>query len=217
MQICDSIRYRKCKAANPEKAHEAWRRASNRYSDRGYERWRKYGLTHEAFLRLGDAQQWTCLICRKQIRDLVVDHCHGTGYVRALLCSSCNAGIGLLGDDIERILSAAEYLRTVQLTEFRAGDGERARGERSSRRGAQKLRDDCGRPCSRNSVSILLLSFAIDLAWSNWVGRRTVNPYCEGSNPSARAPDLWCCGPVEWPPPRPVEIAGSNPASTAPA
>lgn len=150
-KICDGIRYRKWKAANPEKAREAWRRASNRYSDRGYERWRKYGLTQEDFLRLGDAQQWRCLICRKQTRDLVVDHCHETGYVRALLCSSCNAGIGLLGDDIERILAASEYLRTAKLTEFRAGDGERARSERSGPRRAKKLCDDCGRPCSRNS------------------------------------------------------------------
>jgi hypothetical protein len=150
-KVCDGIRYRNWKAANPERARDAWRSASSRYRDRGHELWKKYGLTHEDFLRLGDAQQWACLICRKRTRDLVVDHCHETGYVRALLCSSCNGGIGMLGDDIERILAAAVYLRTVQPTKFRAGDGKRTRSERSGRHAAQKLCVDCNRPCSRNS------------------------------------------------------------------
>jgi hypothetical protein len=151
-KICDAEWYCSWKAANPGKAREAWRRASNRYQDRGLDLWKKYGLTYDDYLKLGDAQAWTCLICGKKTHDLVVDHCHNSGYVRALLCASCNGGIGLLGDDPERLVAAAEYLRAVKLTGFRAGTGTRELNKRSPRRSGRKLCCDCGKACSEKAL-----------------------------------------------------------------
>ena len=44
-------------------------------------------------------------------RTLAIDHCHKTGRFRGWLCSACNGGIGLLGDDLAGLLRAVEYLR----------------------------------------------------------------------------------------------------------
>lgn len=51
-----------------------------------------------------------CEVCGSMVR-LVVDHNHATGAVRGPLCSRCNVGIGMLGDDPERLEEAARYLR----------------------------------------------------------------------------------------------------------
>jgi len=72
---------------------------------------RRYGLTVEQFEEMAKLQDHRCLICRNGERTLFVDHDHNSGRVRGLLCSQCNAGIGLLGDDIERLGSAIDYLR----------------------------------------------------------------------------------------------------------
>ena len=62
---------------------------------------------------MGRRQRWRCLICQERApagSRLVVDHNHDTGVVRGLLCSRCNTGIGLLGEDPARIIAAAMYL-----------------------------------------------------------------------------------------------------------
>jgi hypothetical protein len=60
-----------------------------------------------------------CAICgfeeevksaRGRLRRLVIDHDHATGIVRDLLCSRCNAALGLFRDDVEVLLAAAQYL-----------------------------------------------------------------------------------------------------------
>ncbi len=46
------------------------------------------------------------------------DHCHETNQYRGWLCSNCNVGIGKLGDNIEGLLRAVDYLkRANQLNE----------------------------------------------------------------------------------------------------
>ncbi len=43
-------------------------------------------------------------------KRLVIDHNHKTGLGRGLLCGDCNAAIGALGDNPERLRKAADYL-----------------------------------------------------------------------------------------------------------
>lgn len=49
-----------------------------------------------------------CAICGGEGRDL--DHDHASGAFRGVLCSPCNKGIGLLGDNSARLAAAARYL-----------------------------------------------------------------------------------------------------------
>lgn len=58
-------------------------------------------------------QSGVCMICGKS-RPLVIDHSHATGKVRGALCNSCNLGLGLLGDTLQTLESAVEYLRSVE-------------------------------------------------------------------------------------------------------
>jgi len=76
---------------------------------------RKYGLTVEAYNAMLAQQGGGCAICgggpNSRGRRFAVDHCHGTGRVRGLLCSKCNTALGLLDDDPLRCEAAAAYLR----------------------------------------------------------------------------------------------------------
>ena len=69
----------------------------------------KYGLTEEQFEEMAESQNHRCAICKKK-RKLCVDHCHETKKIRGLLCRTCNAGIGQLGDSYDGVLSALNYL-----------------------------------------------------------------------------------------------------------
>ncbi|MFI5091765.1 MAG: endonuclease domain-containing protein [Terriglobales bacterium] len=44
-------------------------------------------------------------------RSLALDHDHVTGAFRGWLCGKCNAGIGLLGDTLDGILAAVQYIQ----------------------------------------------------------------------------------------------------------
>lgn len=75
----------------------------------------KYGITRDDYRDAWYRQGGVCAVCRQPERTvrnrlLAVDHDHETGEFRGLLCSHCNRGIGLFGDDLERLLAAAEYI-----------------------------------------------------------------------------------------------------------
>jgi hypothetical protein len=75
---------------------------------------RQFNLTLDGYADLLADQGGVCAICRKapQAKPLCVDHCHTTGAIRGLLCGPCNTALGMLGDDPDRVDSAAAYLRT---------------------------------------------------------------------------------------------------------
>lgn len=79
-----------------------------------------YGITAEQYQEKFHAQNGLCAICLEpeNAKWLAVDHdhscCRGKNScgkcVRALLCSKCNQGIGLLQDDPNVLMAAAAYL-----------------------------------------------------------------------------------------------------------
>ena len=103
---------RRVYARNPEKARETLRRSRLRV---------KYGIEFEELLDRIAKQDGGCAICikplavrtfdRRKGNVACVDHDHKTGKIRGILCSHCNRGLGLLGDDPVRLDKAAEYLR----------------------------------------------------------------------------------------------------------
>ena len=73
-----------------------------------------YGITYEEWKLLYESQAGLCAICKRAFngdKDTHVDHNHVTGKIRGLLCSNCNSGMGLLGDDIPRLEAAISYLK----------------------------------------------------------------------------------------------------------
>lgn len=75
---------------------------------------KKYGVTYEQYLALFESQGGVCLICRRPPearKRLAVDHCHLTTTVRGLLCSMCNAALGFLEEDVERIEALLDYAK----------------------------------------------------------------------------------------------------------
>jgi hypothetical protein len=91
--------------------------ANARYSseDRHLRSLARYGLTQDDYDQLKESQDGKCAICgalegRTGV-SLYIDHDHGTGEIRGLLCGNCNTGIGMLGDTLERLEAAAAYLR----------------------------------------------------------------------------------------------------------
>lgn len=105
---------------------EARRAAQARWRERNKERHaeqtarakllHKYGITMDDYDAMLVAQGGRCAICpatRPGGRGAWhVDHNHDTGDVRGLLCSNCNRGMGLLGDDPEVLRAAAAYLES---------------------------------------------------------------------------------------------------------
>lgn len=76
---------------------------------------RKAGIAEELVESIVDLIEATdrCQICGRhedEVGTLRVDHCHGSGVFRGLICDSCNLGLGKFGDDPERLRAAADYL-----------------------------------------------------------------------------------------------------------
>lgn len=85
---------------------------------------RRYGLEPSWYVDTLMRQGGGCAICgaAPNGKRLHVDHDHShcaanrgcPDCVRGLLCSPCNAGIGMLGESVDRLASATAYLRSWQ-------------------------------------------------------------------------------------------------------
>lgn len=92
-----------CKSCNTAQAQAAeWKNAGINIDEAGYQ-------------RLLESQGGKCAICGAEKshggKRLAVDHVHLTGIIRGLLCTDCNTGIGILGDDPDRLRNAADYVQ----------------------------------------------------------------------------------------------------------
>ena len=85
---------------------------------------RDYGLTLDEFDAMLAKQHGKCAICgvfmdpparaAKNSIAVTVDHCHATNVVRGLLCYSCNLGLGIFKDCLQRMRSAIIYLEQAE-------------------------------------------------------------------------------------------------------
>jgi hypothetical protein len=68
----------------------------------------KYGLTEEQLDHVDSVDK--CEVCGSTTK-LCVDHNHKTDEYRGVLCGNCNRAAGLMGDDVERLMALASYLK----------------------------------------------------------------------------------------------------------
>lgn len=94
---------------------KAWM-VANRTKIQGNQRRYNTGVSKELFSVIVALNNGKCGICAKPLdfspshKRVHADHCHSTGAPRGVLCARCNVGLGLLGDNVESIRRALEYL-----------------------------------------------------------------------------------------------------------
>jgi hypothetical protein len=104
---CKIVRNREYVRQNPERSRESARRARKAFQARQTPEYhlrnhlKRYGITLEDYECLLAEQGGNCAICGNHPPDkgasrLSVDHDHGTGQVRGLLCRRCNTMLGLI-------------------------------------------------------------------------------------------------------------------------
>lgn len=83
----------------------------------------RYGITPEEYESMEKNQSGLCAICggppAGRWSRLHVDHDHGTGEVRGLLCFSCNTLLGCAKDDPRILEKAIEYLAKAKVNPWR--------------------------------------------------------------------------------------------------
>lgn len=76
---------------------------------------KKYGISILDYDRMYQIQGGSCPICKRHQTELKaklnVDHNHQTGFVRGLLCNSCNQALGAFKDNIDTLQNAIDYLK----------------------------------------------------------------------------------------------------------
>lgn len=74
---------------------------------------KNHGLPRDDIQAILEAQGNVCAICKSPDpgHKWHGDHDHTTGQFRGVLCQRCNMGLGLFGDDVDRIAAAVAYLQ----------------------------------------------------------------------------------------------------------
>lgn len=80
---------------------------------------RLYGITTEQRDAMFEAQGRACAICKTTTGTWAVDHDHACcpgsktcgKCIRGILCHNCNRALGMVGDSVETLLAAVDYLR----------------------------------------------------------------------------------------------------------
>lgn len=104
------------RAKNAQQSRTTVHAASSYASLRGYAK--KLGISWAEVVERYPSDN-RCEICKRTPEEaytadrfarLSLDHCHETGKLRGFLCGPCNAGLGQLGDTVERVRAAVHYL-----------------------------------------------------------------------------------------------------------
>lgn len=82
----------------------------------------RYGISYEEYLILLEESGNKCQICEISAvdykllynKDLSIDHCHETKYIRGILCDNCNTGLGQFKEDKDLLSKAISYLVTCE-------------------------------------------------------------------------------------------------------
>ena len=106
-RVCFNAYMKEWYAKNKEK-HKA-RVYSNPRQASSIRRPKRYGLTQADVDVMLSKFDGLCHLCKKK-PAVCIDHCHKTNVVRGLLCHGCNSGLGKLGDSIEGLQRAIDYL-----------------------------------------------------------------------------------------------------------
>ncbi len=87
---------------NPEKIRAADRKVN-------------FGIDQGQYNTLFLEQDGCCAICKRHqsffTKNFGIDHDHGTGEFRGLLCTNCNTALGKFEDSIESLESAIQYIK----------------------------------------------------------------------------------------------------------
>lgn len=113
--------------------HQRWCHTEAGFESQRRRRLRKeYGITLEDFNKMMELQSNVCAICEKpetrlvggrdhgKVDSLSVDHDHGTGHIRGLLCHACNRLLCNSCDNVSLLAKAIDYLNK-QLPEVSVG------------------------------------------------------------------------------------------------
>lgn len=117
---CRSCFEKDLRASNPEFA-ERQRKNCREWHDKNPDKvkvqhWtyhikRTYNLTPDEYFTMLENQGGGCKLCGRRPNGknkLPIDHNHKTGAVRGILCTPCNRALGILEDNMEKVL---EYLK----------------------------------------------------------------------------------------------------------
>lgn len=76
----------------------------------------KYGLTEDSYNNLLTLQEGKCAICKLNLNEPKIDHCHSDGKTRSLLCQECNFILGYVEKQLAKNKNILEeftnYLKT---------------------------------------------------------------------------------------------------------
>ena len=122
-------KYRDSHPKSDEKKEESrqtsvkWRKDFKERDPIAYKDWRtdktlryRYGITRKEYLEKLESQKGLCALCRKPFDNSGkdgkphLDHNHVTGKNRDFVHGRCNTALGMLRDDPEQCLLAADYL-----------------------------------------------------------------------------------------------------------
>lgn len=120
-RTCKQRNARACYARNPEKYTQLAKDYRQEHLDvlKSAALKRKYGIALEDYNEMLLNQDGKCALCGaddpgRRNAMFSVDHCHGTGEIRKLLCSMCNLALGAAKDNPTLLRKMADYIESYR-------------------------------------------------------------------------------------------------------